>query len=486
MNRTVPTWPNGHDDGLSPADRLAESEVAVTDRTPDPIPRREVPPDPWGQAVADFLADLLDNVDVLLHTDVEPDDGQFGDRIPSVPARGSDGRLRQFSLRVSSNASAAYAADGRFPSELADLPDGALRALGRVTRSTSAADVVYPSVAKALHEVIIAEVLADRLARRTGPAAVVNDIAGLVAETLDYFIELAGTRHEGGPVSHGVVIAADTRGLVPIDPAVAYPGQLPTRKRTPLLFDGTQSVLVITSSGQALRGVSRESLPSDPTAGRRIEVFDEFPGVDGALTAAASASFRGVGVYLRPDQSIWVFDDGEPLFIRRTSHWKSIAVQSFIGSLAVLGETTTIGVAERLGRAALLMSMRGQGAVFAIASGPASLAELVQPKDRYPTRRFLARGATVDDELHRLLTRAELASSGALARLARLDGATIIDTSGELLAYGAIVRSADSRGEGARTAAARALSMHVNLALSVSQDGPITVFHRGETALEVL
>lgn len=475
------------DEVMSPAEWLADSEVALR---PDEAPETASAVDPWGEAVAAFLADLLDNVQVAVVTDgaTSPVAG-VGRRIPEAPVFGADGRSRQFLLESRAGAVGERAGLGPFPLELADLPGASLRALARITRSPSTTELVYPSLAKALHDVVIAEVLADRLSRRTGRASKVDEVASLVANTLDYFTELAATRHEGEPVSHGVVIASDPCGLRPIESPVRYPGRFPTRKRTPLLFDGTESLLVIDSSGDTLGSVTRESLARSSPEAVDVKVYDEFPGLDGALTAAASEAFNGVGVHLRADQSVWIFDSGKPLFIRRTSRWKSIAIESFIRVVGVLGETATPEVAERIVRAALRTSIQGHGALFAIAADPAALDVLVQPRDRYATDRsgVVDRGArSVDDELHRLIPVEELGSSGLLARLARIDGATIVDTTGDLLAYGAVVRSTDGRGEGARTAAARALSAHAHVAIAVSQDGPITLFHDGETAFEVL
>ena len=59
-------------DGRSGTTSAADSEVAVTERIPKAIPTPAAP-DPRGEAVADFLADLLDNVEVLVRTDAPPD-----------------------------------------------------------------------------------------------------------------------------------------------------------------------------------------------------------------------------------------------------------------------------------------------------------------------------------------------------------------------------------------------------------------------------
>ena len=404
----------------------------------------------WGTVVEEFLADLLD-----------------GDEDARRAAEGARRSLR-------------------LPAEFGDLHDAALRAIDRVTRSAPAVVATFPGVARALHGVIIAEVLADRLSHRTSPPGDLDPIGRFVADALDYFGVLSATHVEGQAVSHGIVIVTDHRGLIPPHPPVPYPGRLPSRKRTPLLFDGTQSVLLVTTEGHAVASIGRHSLPQDGPHATRIDLFDAFPGIDGALTAAASKAFCGVGVYLRADRTVWVFDDGKPIFMRRASRWKSIAIESFTRTIASLGSTDSDDVAELIAHASLRTSMQGHGAIFAIADSAAVLDGVVQAKDRYPEPFSSAPLHSVDDELHQLVSRDEMHTPSALALLARIDGATIVDTAGDLLAYGAIVQSENSRGEGARAAAARTLSRTVNLAMTVSQDGPITVFHRGEVALELL
>lgn len=437
--------------------------------------------DPWGAAVAAFLSDLLDhNVEVTVHTDA-PDLTTDGSRFPIVPQLGADGRSRQFSLSTTCGDD-PVGDPARFPPELEDLPGAALRALARVTH-VAAPGLPYPSVARALHDVVVAEVIADRLRRRSAGTVALDALVMTVAGTIDYFAELAATPLEGTPVTHGIVIAADTAGVEAPASAVAYPGRLHTRKRTPLLFDGTQSTLVVDTLGRALRGVERASLPTMDPEPSRLEMFDELPGLDGALTAAASAAFRGVGFYLRGDHSTWIFDDGEPLFVRRGLQWKSIAFESFTRTLAELGATSE-QIGQRLARAALRLSMQGRGAILAIAADAAALEDVTEPKDRTPTSD--GRDNSVDDDLRQLLRLHDVSSPAGLARLARLDGATIVDTAGQVIAYGAIVRSADSQAEGARTAAARTLSTVANVALSVSHDGPITVYRGGRRMLEIL
>ncbi|HRE00235.1 MAG TPA: hypothetical protein PLV68_02980 [Ilumatobacteraceae bacterium] len=437
--------------------------------------------DPWGDAVAAFLSDLLDHsVEVTVHTDA-PDFTANGDRFPADPQLGADGRTRQFSVSTTRGEDGGDSA-ARFPPELEDLPGAALRALARVTQ-LAACGLPYPSVARALHDVVVAEVIADRLRRRSAGGVELDALVMTVAGTIDYFAELAATPLEGAPVTHGIVIASDPTGVEAPASTVAYPGRLHTRKRTPLLFDGTQSALVVDMLGRALRGVERSTLPLMDPEPSRLETFDELPGLDGALTAAASAAFHGVGFYLRGDPSTWIFDDGSPLFVRRGLQWKSIAFDSFTRTLAELGGTTE-QIGQRIARSALRLSMQGRGAILAIATDAAALVDVTEPRDRAPVTGY--HGDSVDDDLRQLLRLHDVSSPAGLARLARLDGATIVDTTGQVIAYGAIVRSTDSQTEGARSAAARTLSTAANVTLSVSHDGPITVYRGGRRILEIL
>jgi hypothetical protein len=440
--------------------------------------------DPWGGAVCSFLADLLNNVEVRLLSGDEAESPAAEAGWPSAPQVGPDGRIRRFILRGRSAVGEQSSWAEELPGELLDLPEAALRVLARLTEPSARWDPSAPSLRRALHEVVIAEVLADRLNQRSRQPIGVEVAAATVAETLDYVEELAAGRLEGAPMTHGVVITSDDGGMPAHDPAIPYPGRLRALKRTPLLFDGTHAALLVNRSGGALGGVSRHSLPPPVTGVGAIGAFDEFPGLDGALTAAASAVYGGIGIYLRADRSIWVFDGGHPLFLRRTTRWKSVAFASFIGLLEAHGRTT-FEVAERLGHAALRLSMQGHGAVLAVAPGREALDGHLEDRDRYrPTG--ASQPPVHEEDLRRLLPAGEMTTPSSLARLARLDGATVIDRTGAVLAFGAIVRIGRSRGEGARTAAARSLSHGADLAMSVSQDGPISVFRDGERILEIL
>jgi hypothetical protein len=66
------------------------------------------------------------------------------------------------------------------------------------------------------------------------------------------------------------------------------------------------------------------------------------------------------------------------------------------------------------------------------------------------------------------------------------DGRVQLDRQGRLVAYGAIVTTADSEHEGARTAAARTLSESCDVVLKISVDGDITIFRDGRALTTLL
>jgi DNA integrity scanning protein DisA with diadenylate cyclase activity len=130
--------------------------------------------------------------------------------------------------------------------------------------------------------------------------------------------------------------------------------------------------------------------------------------------------------------------------------------------------------------------MQEKGAIFGIVGSTNALDAAVALKDRYDLRDDLDPNAMQPEtRLHHLIETSGM-DAQTLARLAGLDGATIVDCHGKLLAYGAILTSRDSQHEGARTAAAKTLSLIAMTVLMVSQDGEITVFQDGRVVTTLL
>jgi len=304
----------------------------------------------------------------------------------------------------------------------------------------------------------------------------------LIANTVEYLIELSGTRVESHDLTHGVIIAdvlADTPRL-----RFEYPADLRAAKRAPLLFDGQRSVLIVDREGRArteLQGHRIDRLvpgaaPLDPDAA----AFS----FSGSLVAEGTRRLGGIGLFLRADRTIWVYAGGQPLLLRRGEHWTAFPLELATTVASASGARDV--AADILVQAAFIISAQRRGAILAVVADPDSLDGIVPAKDRYDLRDAVDPAAMgTETRLHHLIDADDL-DARTLARFAALDGATILDRDGNLLAYGAIVASADSHQEGARTAAAMTLSQTAEIVLKVSVDGDITVFRAGEAIATLL
>jgi hypothetical protein len=191
---------------------------------------------------------------------------------------------------------------------------------------------------------------------------------------------------------------------------------------------------------------------------------------------------------LTPSREIKLFAEGAELFTFRGAAWHLLDLQAKfrLWAQAVRNEP----LAMRLFQTALDLADAREGALFVVVRDPETFVSMVARADRLdvpltaapepvtvPTRRdllHLLEGRTATD-----------LDSSVLTALASLDGATVFDRGGRLLAAGAILRltpideSAEGGAvEGARTTAAFAAS-RFGPVLKVSEDGIITYFDQG-------
>lgn len=440
------------------------------------------PADPVGGAVAAFVSELIPNAYVeLVYSrlgESPADDHGNGDAdsiVASATAEVIDGWTT--TLRVGFGSRAKQEVES-VPDALLALPHAALRAAERFRHlSASFTGRLSPPLERALRDSVVVELLSHHQGWSEPECAPTE----LLAETLEYLIEMSGTRVESHRLTHGVIITdalADEPRL-----AVPYPAGLRDAKRSPLLFDGQRSVLLVDEHGRARTELQSHHLDRlTPAATTLASVEREF--VDsGSLVALATRQLGGIGFFLREDRSIWTFLDGQPLVIRRSEHWTAFP----LWLARALGNAIGGGHAvDLIVRAALIVSVRSGGAIFGIVESADALTGIVADKDRYDLRNESDLAAMrPETKLHHLIDAEDL-DAQTLARLAELDGATIVDRDGRLLAYGAILASDDSQHEGARTAAAKSLSTRALAVLKVSEDGDITVFRDGAAIATLL
>ena len=459
-----------------------ESATLSAVATPQAWTVEEPPGDPVGEAVADALTDVLAGARVELSyapdgTPPPPPATEPGTATATGP--GPPGWQTTITLRLGERVARLVGSGERtsLVELLETLPRAGVRTAARFRTHGAGDDHLGPALRRAVRDTVAAEVLAEYLASRVKRPVAFE----LVADTIDFLVELSGSRVESHDLTHGVIVADVLRDVPRL--RFTYPRDIRAAKRAPLLFDGQQSLLVVDPEGRARTELQRHRFQRLAPHVDPAHVHEDDSVESGSLVAAATSALGGLGFFVRGDRSIWTFVDGEPLLVRRAEHWTAFPLEltSVISKMIGGG-----AVAALVTRAAFIISARPGGAILAIVDSGADLDAIVPPKDRYDLRHeFDQQAMRPETRLHHLIDAEDL-DEHTLARLALLDGATVLDLDGHLLAYGAIVTSADSQHEGARTAAAKTLSETARVVLKVSVDGDITIFRDGAAVTTLL
>ena len=441
----------------------------------------DLPADPLGDAVAEALTDVLAGAEIELSYEPAGSGGPREDDPPGTATAvgaGPGGWQMTIAVRLQERVSYLLRPGRRTPLAelLAALPVAGVHAAAQFRHHTGAARI-SPAVRRALRDTIAAEILALYVATRSGG----RPRPELVAEIVEFLIEVSGTRVEAHELTHGVVIADVLHDAPRLH--FAYPADIRAAKRAPLLFDGQRSVLVVDPDGNARTELQRHRFDRLSPPGERARAGPDDLTGSGSLVARATAVLGGLGFFVRGDRTIWAFAAGQPVLVRRGEHWTAFPLELTASIENMIGGGDVAGI---VARAAFMVSAQPGGGILAIVAEPASLEGVVSPKDRYDLRNQIDPDAMrPETRLHHLIDAEDL-DERTLARLATLDGATVLDREGRLLAYGAIVTSSDSQHEGARTAAARTLSETALVVLKVSVDGDITIFRDGTAVTTLL
>jgi len=251
------------------------------------------------------------------------------------------------------------------------------------------------------------------------------------------------------------------------------------------LADGVRTVFLADARSRLLDiiDIDRWSMELSPDA------ILEVPGAKAYQPhARATLVPHTVCVTLSLSREIKVFADGAEVFAFRGASWHLLDLKA---KYELWAEAVANGeLALRLFQMALDLADAREGALFVVLRDPVeAVPQLVAPADRLdlcdnpvvpggsaPSRRQI---------LHLLEGRSAISlDPSVLATLAALDGATVVDREGQLLAVGAILRHPQpddlDQGdvvEGARTTAAMAAS-RFGPVLKISEDGMITFYDR--------
>jgi hypothetical protein len=250
------------------------------------------------------------------------------------------------------------------------------------------------------------------------------------------------------------------------------------------LCDGLRTLFLVNRSGVVLDIVEVERYAKPAT----LDVPCSIPYRSHARATLAN---RNIAIVLSPTHEIKIFAEGRQVFTFRNAKWNLLDVEAKYELWA-----SAVGnrpLAERLFQTALDLADFREGALFVVLRDAASsLSHLVAPGDQLDAIRPGGEVPNRTQLMHMLRGRSATDLDPAvLEALARTDGATVMDSSGRLLAVGAILLHTEPPEphsnlavEGARTTAAMAAGRY-GAVLKVSEDGLITFYDQQERIWDV-
>jgi hypothetical protein len=324
--------------------------------------------------------------------------------------------------------------------------------------------------------------------------------ADLIATAIEVLRVAAMSTYENRPISSGVLILdTDEDGILYTDGrphvhagldeqlAYKYSQALTGIKSFYRVGDGLNTAFLVNRKGYVLDLIElqRHVPPGDPDV--------PVPSLYTSHTLITQDN-RDVCIVLTPSHEIKLFAEGVPTFSFRNARWHLLDLEAKYEMWArAVGNPP---LAERLFQTALDLADAREGALFVVLRNPSeSLPLLVAPADRLEAAGAgggSADGPTRAQLLHMLRGRtATELDPQVLSGLARIDGATVMDGYGLLLAVGAILLHTEPAEphstlavEGARTTAAMAAGRFGSV-LKVSEDGLITFYDQQERIWDI-
>jgi hypothetical protein len=315
--------------------------------------------------------------------------------------------------------------------------------------------------------------------------------ADRIASVIELLRVAALSSYENGAISTGVLLLGTENDpcrltKVPHDTAPFYTELLTTTKSFYRLADGVRTVFLANADGRLLDIIDIERWSSEVASDAAMDT----PCAK-AFQAHARATERlgHVCAVLSPSREIKIFAEGAEVFTFRGASWHLLDLKAKyqLWEKAVGNQH----LALRLFQTGLDLAESREGALFVVAREPdIAVPQLVASADRLdshavPRPESTGTAPSRRELLHLLAGRSVTdLDPTVLGALASIDGATVTDRSGRLLAAGAILRhppsdEVEERGivEGARTTAAIAAS-RFGPVLKVSEDGIMTFFDR--------
>ena len=303
-----------------------------------------------------------------------------------------------------------------------------------------------------------------------------------VADTLEAAHRLAEQTYENKALTMGVLL--DPMWTVDGSEAT-FPEGLFDSKKYKALSDGYRTAYHVSRNGHVLDFLDLERFAPQPLSAQHF--YPEWT----RFLARASRQGR-CGIALSRQGDLVVLDEGTMRLTYRYGRWQYWNHAHILDLMknrtrAQHVPPATIGkVIASVYRAALDVSFRRSGGLFVVLHNRKDLQNIVRRGDELGNHDRTGADENFDNLLRKHTIYALPRS--VIVELASLDGATVVDNSGHIRAYGAVLRPRKQGSlhgtEGSRTKAAIGASNY-GLAVKVSADGDITIYHDGDEFLRV-
>lgn len=311
----------------------------------------------------------------------------------------------------------------------------------------------------------VARAAADEVVLRAIAVQLGGDARGqVVEEAIRFLFRCAVSTYEGQPVHLNILLDFQR---VPVIAPMLNLERLQKRDWHPLLGSGLDTGILLDQNGSVVR-IENVRLNEEPDAPVSRFCPDSFRYV-GNWTAADGSK---VALSLSRSGELLVFQEGQLRYIYRAGQWRSLPLDVALKKGWSDGSGMDVDIKREVLASVIDASLGHHGACLAIivkSCHDAFLAsDLISQEDLWPMD---PRSHLYESQLFTDLNRRQR------LELLNMDGATVLDRTGLILATGAIVAVNAGSDAGGRLAATKALS-GFGAAFKVSQDGPILLYGR--------
>jgi len=299
------------------------------------------------------------------------------------------------------------------------------------------------------------------------------------SEVFDALHTMAGQTYENRALTFGCILDPTDWN----DSEVVFPKDFIDSKKYRALSDGYRTAYHLSSFGQVLGFVDLNTFGRRSLTGKHF--FPEW-----AEPMARSSRDRKCGIALSRQGDILVFDEGTLRFTYRNGRWQYWNHAHLITLLRDRARAQRVPPAHlgalvgEVYRTALDVSFRRSGGLFVILRNRGNLRRIVRVGDAMRDHGREREESAFDEAVGT----GEAIPRSVMVEFASLDGAIVLNNSGRMLAYGAVLRPHRTgrlrHSEGSRTKAAIGAS-HYGLAVKISSDGGITVYHNGSEFISI-